>query len=198
MQELVTMIREYAEDHYYCESWDIVATRWTDTDIAAAIKGAKTRRGAIAKAWGALQVIDRARPACERPAKPVSLIAFLASCGGLRNDDRLITEVRESIGGNVMVPRHGPLIRAPKQISTAARLSGIKVPMSLDGAREAAVEAGYLQDTDWNGGESTSTVNDLLDAIDQEARGAKVYPQGEEVFEPAEFDRQETTDECPF
>jgi hypothetical protein len=194
------MIREYAEEHYYCESWDLVARQWSNTEIAAAITGAKTRRGAIAKAWGKLQVIDRSRPDYERPVKPVSLLEFLASCGGLRSDDRLITEVRGSIGGNVLVPRFGPLVREPRQLSTAARMGGHKAPMFLDMAREAAVSAGYLQDTAWEGGVSTSTISDLLNAIDDEARGRKVYPHGELPFEPNDMDdnREEATDDCPF
>jgi hypothetical protein len=44
--------------------------------------------------------------------------------------------------------------------------------LPLDYAREAAEEAGYLRG-DHNG---TSTVNDLLDAIDAEMRGQKRYP----------------------
>ena len=63
MTDLIAMMREYATDHYWLESWDIVADRWTDADIADAIKGATTRRGAIAKAWGKLQVIDALRAA---------------------------------------------------------------------------------------------------------------------------------------
>jgi hypothetical protein len=68
--ELVALIRDYAREHYFLESWDLVADRWSDNEIAAAITGAKTRRGAIAKTWGRLQVIDRARAAGKRPMKP--------------------------------------------------------------------------------------------------------------------------------
>lgn len=197
MTNLVTMMREYAQDRYYRYSWDVVATQWSDAEIAQAIEGAKTRRGAIAKAWGRLQVIDRNRCRYERPVKPASLLEFLAMNGGLRSDDKLITEVRESVGGNCFMPRFGWLIREPKQLSTAARKGGIRAPMFLDGAREAAVEAGYLQETNWNGGVSTTTVNDLLELIDQEARGRKIYPCGQEPFEPFD-DRQEETDDVPF
>lgn len=187
MADLVTLIREYAEDHYYKASWDIVATQWTDAEIEAAIRGAKTRRGAIAKAWGVLQHIDRARPRWDRPVRPQSLFEFLASNGGLRSDDRLIADVRASIDGNVMVPRFGPLIRQPAQLSTAARMSGRKAPMWLDQAREACVEAGYLFDAgDVMGGEADTTISDLLELIDDEARGHKRYPHGREPYEPME------------
>lgn len=192
MKQLVTMIREYAEDHYYRFSWDVVVREWSPADISAAIVGAKTRRGALAKAWGKLQVIDRSRPSYERPVKPVCLTEFLASCGGIRSDDKLITEVRESVGGNVRTPC-GMLIRDPRQVSTAARMGGIRAPMFLDMARETAVEGGYLQDRE--AGVSTSTISDLLTAIDDEARGQKHYPMGEDVFEPIE---QENNDDCPF
>lgn len=188
MTDLVTMIREYAEDHYYCESWDVVADRWSDAEIATAIEGASTRRGAIAKAWGRLQVIDSARLQGDRPVKPISLLEFLAANGGIRNDDKLITEVRESIGGNLLVPRFGPLVREPKQISMAARKGGTRAPMFLDTAREAAAEAGYLDD---------SNINDLLAAIDAEARGNKLYPFGAVPFEPIEH-REEMDNEIPF
>jgi hypothetical protein len=47
----------------------------------------------------------------------------------------------------------------------------------LDTAREAAEEAGYLQGDSDN---VTSTIRHLLDAMDTEARGTKLYPyQGE-------------------
>jgi hypothetical protein len=69
--------------------------------------------------------------------------------------------------------------------------------MTLDRAREAAVEAGYLHCDGWNTHrQATSTINDLLDAIDREARGEKVYPMGEEPYEPQE--QPEQNDDCPF
>jgi hypothetical protein len=53
--------------------------------------------------------------------------------------------------------------------------------MSLDRAREAAVEAGYIRDigqTETGAGESTSTISDLLELLDEEARGRRQYREG--------------------
>jgi hypothetical protein len=73
------------------------------------------------------------------------------------------------------------LIRKPGQVSTAAARSGKRAPMSLDQARESAVHAGYLEDQGAiTGGQSASTVRHLLDAIDREASGTKVYRAGAE------------------
>jgi hypothetical protein len=53
--------------------------------------------------------------------------------------------------------------------------------MTLDQAREAAIEAGYLRDNGADAGrESTTDVRTLLDAIDRELRGQKVYREGHE------------------
>lgn len=90
---------------------------------------------------------------------PLSLFEFLASRGGIR-------EYRGELAtlglDRVFVPGFGRLVRP----------SG----MPLDRAREAAVEAGYLFDPGWNTDQpSRSTINDLLNLLDQEARGTKVY-----------------------
>ena len=190
MTDLIAMMREYATDHYWLESWDIVADRWTDADIADAIKGATTRRGAIAKAWGKLQVIDALRAAGNgevifqygrKPVRPASLFEFLAARGGLRPNP----ELRYILDGNPLVPRKGPLLRS----------SGL----TLDHAREACVEAGYLQDAGaFHGGVTESTIGDLLDAIADEARGQKRYRAEDEGRLPIEFTAMETSDEIPF
>jgi hypothetical protein len=179
MNELVTLIREYAQDSYYRYSWDVVATSWSDAEIAATIAGAKTRRGALAKAWGKLQLIDAKRPRHARPVKPASLFEFLGKRGGLKHTP----DLAYILDGNPFIGGAGPLLRQ----------SG----MTLDHAREAAVEAGYLHCDGWNTSrQATSTINDLLDAIDREARGEKVYPMGEEPYEPQEQPEQDHA--CPF
>lgn len=193
--DLVTLIREYAAEHYYCESWDIVADQWTDGNIAAAIAGANTRRGAIAKAWGKLQVIDRGRRDSDRPVKPLSLLEFLAANGGLRCDDRLIGDVRAAIGGGNLFTGRGLLIRLPRQMSTAARRQGARAPMFLDAAREACAEAGYLPDVAWG---PVSSIRELLDLIDREARGTKIYPFDRAPHEAVEYDDEEAFNEVPF
>jgi uncharacterized membrane protein YgcG len=52
--------------------------------------------------------------------------------------------------------------------------------MRLDRAREAAVEAGYIHDPGFHSdsAQASSTVRTLLEAIDQEARGDRVYRHG--------------------
>jgi hypothetical protein len=109
-----------------------------------------------------------------------SLLEFLAANGGIRNDDALIADLRSSFGrDNKFVPGFGNLIRAPRELSTAAARGGQHAPMSLDHAREAAVEAGYLHDAgEQSGGLNESTINHLLEAVDQEVRGQRVYRAG--------------------
>ncbi|MGY4237301.1 hypothetical protein ACVIIW_006248 [Bradyrhizobium sp. USDA 4449] len=125
---------------------------------------------------------DRQKQAAAAP-KAQSLLEFLASKGGLGPDAEL-----EAIGA------HGHTVN----VEGAGRRKLVKQGgWPLDYAREAAEEAGYLRG-DHNG---TSTVNDLLDAIDAEMRGQKRYPEGFEGHvgkresaamserERAEFDR---------
>lgn len=87
-----------------------------------------------------------------------SLLQFIRSRGGLQPD----AELTSIFGRNKL---------------DIIRNDG----MTLDQAREAAVEAGYLHDEGaQSGGVTESTVNHLLDALDNESRGNKVYPAGEE------------------
>ena len=94
--------------------------------------------------------------------------------------------MRQSIGRkNLFVPGYGQLIRIPKQLSTAAIKSGRYAAMSLDTAREAAVEAGYIHDN--------STVPEFLELLDRELRGDKVYPHGyvpEKEFDAAKDEHE--------
>ena len=109
---------------------------------------------------------DRQKAAAATPAaapeapKAQSLLEFIASKGGLGPDAEL-----EAIGGL------GHLVN----IEGVGRRKLVKQGgWPLDYAREAAEEAGYLRGNH-NG---TSTVNDLLDAIDAEMRGQKRFPEG--------------------
>jgi hypothetical protein len=95
---------------------------------------------------------------------PLRLIKFLASRGGLRPD----SELRGIFAGeNPFVPGIGKLVR--------------KGGMSLDAAREAATEAGYIFDP---GSESRgpleTDVNDLLDKIASDHQGDHQFPIGEQ------------------
>lgn len=98
-----------------------------------------------------------------RPEETWTLSEFLAARGGLDCNDRLIGDVRASIGSrNKFIPGFGPLIRN----------NGMK----LDRAREAAVEAGYLYDLGWiSGAQAQTFVTDLLDAVARDLRGAPLY-----------------------
>lgn len=92
--------------------------------------------------------------------KPQSLLEFIASKGGLGPDAEL-----EAIGG----------LGHTVNVEGVGRRKLVKQGgWPLDYAREAAEEAGYIQGNH----KGTSTVNDLLDAIDAEMRGQKRYPQG--------------------
>jgi hypothetical protein len=50
-EELIQVIRERAEEArtWGGGGWDVIADQWTDAQIAEAIKGAKTPKGAIVK-----------------------------------------------------------------------------------------------------------------------------------------------------
>jgi hypothetical protein len=99
-----------------------------------------------------------------------SLHEFIASRGGISDKDPLAADVLQSFGGK------SPTVRG---LGKLVRPGG----KSVDSMREAAVEAGYLHDAAAeHGGATESTVNDLLDAIDAEARGAKQYPAGAEGY----------------
>jgi hypothetical protein len=87
-----------------------------------------------------------------RARQPVSLLHFLASRGGLARDaggDLVALDAHKHL-----VPGKGMLVR---------KTGG----MTLDRAREAAEEAGYLP--------HDSTIADLLDGVDEELRGRKQY-----------------------
>lgn len=97
--------------------------------------------------------------------KAQSLLEFIKARGGIDPNDPLLPDLLQSFGGK---PPRG-LVREGGQ--------------SLDRLREGAVELGYLHDEGAATGRvSTSTIDDLLQAVDTEARGTKVYPAGQEGF----------------
>ena len=101
----------------------------------------------------------------------LSLVPFIAARGGLKETP----DLRHIFDGNPFVPGFGRLFR--------------KDGMSLDAAREAAVEAGYLTQEGRGGteraGGGVTTGRDLLDALSGEARGRKVFREGHEPVEAA-------------
>ena len=105
-----------------------------------------------------------AAPPAAAPAAPTaqSLTEFLASKGGLGPDSEL---------GAIGADRH------VVDVAGAGKRRLVKQGgWTLDYAREAAEEAGYLKP----GPNGTSTTRDLLDALDKEMRGNKLYPEGME------------------
>lgn len=92
--------------------------------------------------------------------KPRTLIGFLRSRGGVKDK-----------GGDL------------KAMDTPPGLINNKSGMSLDDARIAAMEAGYLRDVsgelDINAPQAPSdgSINDLLDAVAEDARGNPVYSE---------------------
>lgn len=113
----------------------------------------------------------RKGPAARDPAT-YSLLEFLASKGGLKPSP----DLQSILDGNPFIPGFGRLIR--------------KDGLALDKAREAAVEAKYIVeaaelDAAASGRMQTrpseSTITDLLNLIDNEARGTRQYVVGVEA-----------------
>jgi hypothetical protein len=124
---------------------------------AARFGGAKGSAEDMYKAEGpeivGAGIVRRSAP--KRDEDKFSLFEFLARNGGLKP----APDLRVILDGNPFVPGFGRLIR--------------KDGMSLDKAREAATERGYILG-EATGGKST-LINDLLDLIDAEARGNRQY-----------------------
>jgi hypothetical protein len=113
-----------------------------------------------------------------RPQETWSLLEYIASRGGIDPADPLVGDIRSMIGtSNKFIPGFGHLIR--------------KGGMRLDRAREAAVEAGYLVDQgNLTGRQADTTISTLIDAMDGEVRGTKVYREGVDISQlPAEQKR---------
>lgn len=97
------------------------------------------------------------RGAAARAPDTWSLLEFIVDRGGITPDERNISDLRTIFGTkNKFVPGFGQVIRP--------------AGMSLDRAREAAIESGYLHEG--------AGINELLEAVDAEARGTKQYRQG--------------------
>ncbi len=135
---------------------------------AAAAEGvaAFPGRSAEARNKAAATPVQAVRGPRARPEDTWSLNEFLASRGGINPDDPLIADLRGSIGkSNKFIPGFGHLSR--------------KGGMGPERAREAAVEAGYIHDAgDVTGRAAQTNVSTLLDAMDDELRGKRVYPHG--------------------
>lgn len=107
-----------------------------------------------------IAAIDSGR--IETQPKPRSLFQFLAWRGGLRPDPELRAILDKR---NPFVPGAGNLIR--------------NTGLTLDGAREACVEAGFLPGLTSDMEEAS--INDFLDLVAAEARGIKQYRECDAV-----------------
>lgn len=96
---------------------------------------------------------------------PLSLMQFIASKGGLRDE---AGELKARDLDKKFLLGFGKLVRP----------NGL----SFDDARELAEEAGYIRSSQLN---STSSINDFLDALDTEIRGTKVHA-AEDIHEVAD------------
>ena len=127
----------------------------TASDIKSMLVEAKPKEGEAAAAEG-LTI-----PAAA--GREQSVFEYLAMRGGLAKDNELAALLDKT---NPIVPGKGRLVRN-------------QGGLSLDQSLEALKEGGYLHDPeDYSGGEAQLTHSDVLDLIDREARGQKVYPIG--------------------
>lgn len=109
-----------------------------------------------------------ARPAGQARYRAHSLLEFIAGNGGISARDPLVADVLQSFGGeNPFIPGFGRLIRREGK--------------PLDTQLEAAIEGAYLHDpARQSGGVSKLSQRDVINAIDEEARGNRLYPAGAE------------------
>lgn len=105
-------------------------------------------------------IANSAVPVGRQPPAPQSLMDFLASEGGIKDD---LGELKSIGWRRKFVPGRGTLVRASGK--------------SLDYAREAAAQAGYFDHIYGSADEASarSTVADLLDLLDAENRGNKAF-----------------------
>lgn len=138
-------------------------------DPAPAADGVQPGYTRPAGAAGPFDDAPAARPAATPASdKPLSLHEFIAAQGGVSEKDPLVADLLQSFGGKApTIKGRGRMVRPDGK--------------SLDELREAAVEAGYLHDpAREHGGVTQSSIDDLLQAVDAEARGGKIYPAGAE------------------
>lgn len=151
------------EDLVHAAAADVLADRPGRAGEVLAIAAAQDPR--IAQSAEGATVLPGPRAARgprARDERTYSLFEYLAHRGGLAPHP----DLEATLGSNPFVPGFGRLVR--------------RTGMSLDRAREAAVEGGYLHEPgNQTGGLAESTVNHLLEAIDREGRGSRVYRIGE-------------------
>lgn len=110
--------------------------------------------------------------------RPMNVVEFIASLGGLRDDNGELAargmDIRKSM------TRFGPFMRRKGEVVEGGGLfgdaGGVRGKgLSADEIREKLVEAGYLNDTGrLTGGEANTTANDVYDLIDMQLQGQNV------------------------
>ena len=131
--------------------------------VSPASRGIANRAGEIVEPAGRKLAVPAPKPG----TAPTRLLKFLAAGGGLRPDPELKAIFDKE---NPFIPGVGRLIRPNGK--------------SLDYAREAAIEAGYIDDPGFRGnGPAESTVSDLLDKISSDYSGDHQFPIGDDTEE---------------
>jgi hypothetical protein len=147
----------------------VEATKPTAEEIARAKKILAAEPEGVGEESGNVVHVQpkAARGPRARDPETWSLLEYLASRGGISPDEKLIGDVRGIFDGNRFIPGFDHIIR--------------KGGMSLDRAREAAVEGGYIfEPGDHGPGERQVTISHLLEAMDRENRGDRIYRAGVE------------------
>jgi hypothetical protein len=110
--------------------------------------------------------------------RPMNVVEFIASLGGLRDDNGELAarglDIRKSM------TRFGPFMRRKGEVVEGGGLfgdaGGVRGKgLTADDLREKLVEAGYLNDTGrLTGGEASTSANDVYDLIDMQLQGTNV------------------------
>ncbi len=125
---------------------------------------AKDAKATFTKQAREEKATQQAEQKAQSEVKRDTLFNFIANTGGIKKDAQ--GELKQALGDiNPLIPGRGRLIREKGK--------------SLDYVREAAVEAGYLPED--------ATIDDLLQAVESEARGAPVR-KPEAIIEPTQQD----------
>lgn len=128
-----------------------------DARMADALRVAEEDSAYEAAASALFKEHQKGRPKRPKGVSP-DLVTFLQRRGGIRDDDGELSA------------------RDLDKFGRLARKGG----MSLARATELARDFGYLRETEWEGGVAKLTEQDLLDAIDRNEAGERVYPVGED------------------
>lgn len=120
--------------------------------------------------------------------RPVNVVEFIASLGGLRDDAGELAarniDIRTSMTRfGPFMRRKGEMVEGPGLFEGAATGRTGK-GLSADEIREKLVEAGYLDDQGLrSGGEATTSATDIYELIDMHLQGKTVVARGDESWQ---------------